>query len=277
MNLVKQPLAHLRPHKLLDCVPSLDDSSQEFQRLVSSVREHGLIDPLKITSDGQIVDGRHRARALRQIDAEATAWCVVVPEDRAAEMALETLTARRHLVTKGQLAYVAFPLIAPAYEALRARHSDRLRSGIRGSGTSETVGSLAAQVGVSEDEFCRAAKVHALFADHPALRDEWEPKILCSESPVGLGAVIAGIAGAAATRGTPRGPTRNTALARWDVSWAELGKHSRSWPKWTSEQRDHAAERVRNTIADMPDPLLDVLRDALRAARRARAQSEDAS
>lgn len=276
MKLGQRPLCDLRPHPLLAAVPVLDDDSPEFRRLVDSVREHGLIDPLKITACGQIVDGRHRARALRQIDADASAWCLVVPDERAAELALETLTARRHLVTKGQLAYVAFPLIAPAYEGLRARHSDRLRTGISGTGHELTVADLAAQVGVSEDEFARAAKLHRIFTERPGLRDEWEPKIMCSESPVGLGAVIAGIAGAAATRGTPRGPTRNTALARWDVSWTELGRHARSWERWTSEQRDHAAAQVRDTVATLPDPLLDVLRDALRAARRARNPEEAA-
>ena len=273
MNIVSRPTASLRPHELLAAVPALPDDSPEFLRLVESVRTHGLIDPLKITQAGLIVDGRHRARALKEIDPEGSAWCLVVPDDRAAELALETLCARRHLVTKGQLAYVAFPLFAPAYEALRARCDERLRTGMRKPGSGESVETLAAQIGVSRDEFFRAAKLHAIFAENPELRDEWEPKILCSENPVGLGAVVSGIAGAAATRGTERAPTRNTALARWDVSWGELANHSKSWDRWSEEAREHAAERVRETIAVLPSALLNVLTDALRAARRARKET----
>lgn len=270
MNTVLRRVADLRVHSVLRGVPKLPADSQEFLVLVESIRLHGLIEPLIITSDGDIVDGRHRAAALLTIDRDADAWCMIVAQERAPEIALATLSARRHLVTKGQLAYVAFPLYRPAYEAVVRRVGEMRRNGVLQSSDQAGVDVLAEQMGVSRDEFLRAAKVHKIFSQHPELRDVWEPRILDTHAPIGLGAVIAGIAGEAATKGKARPPQRNTALSRWDCSWTELGKHARAWDRWSSEDRDHAAEKVRTTVADLPDPLLDVLRDALRAARRAR-------
>lgn len=260
-------VADLRVHSALRHVPLMPADSPEFEVLVESVRSTGVLQPLIITGD-QILDGRHRARAAAAVDPCSEVWCVEVPEHRAAEIALATLSARRHLISKGQLAYVAFPLYRPAYEAAQERWQSALRSGHLD--VDDGVSLVAAQMGVSRPEFYRAAKVHQLFAAHPELREVWEPRILDTHDPVGLGAVIAGIAGEAATKGKSRPPTRNTALSRWDCSWTELGKHARAWDRWSSEDRDHATEKVRSTVADLPDPLLDVLRDALRAARRAR-------
>lgn len=260
-------VADLSVHPALRHVPLMPEDSPEFQVLVESIRATGILQPLIITGD-QILDGRHRARAAMAVDPSAAVWCTEVSEDRAAEVALATLSARRHLVTKGQLAYVAYPLYRPAFEAAQERWTEALRSGR--PDTHDGVSVVAAQMGVSRDEFYRAAKVHQIFAQHPELREVWEPRILDTHAPIGLGAVIAGIAGEAATKGKSRPPTRNTALSRWDCSWTELGKHARAWDRWSSEDRDHAAEKVRSTVADLPDTLLDVLRDALRAARRAR-------
>ncbi len=56
--------ADLRVHKLIKDMPQLAEEDQEFENLCESVHETGhLIEPLKITSDNAIVDGRHRWRS----------------------------------------------------------------------------------------------------------------------------------------------------------------------------------------------------------------------
>lgn len=275
MKVEYRSIAALTPHPLLRGVWQLPENSQAFLHLVESIRRNGVLQALLVTSDGKIADGRHRWRGAK-IAGLDEAPCSIVSSDRAREIALETLTARRHLTTKGQLAYGAYPLFADRHEMICAQRQEGLQEGAYFSGKSgPSATELASELGVSRDLFFQAARLHALFEENEELRAEWEPRIMDPDEPIGLGAAIAGMAGKAATIGAKRAPTRNSALARFTSAWGNLGKCAVGWSRWNDESRDTAAEAVRGAISSMPDPLLDVLRDSLRAARRARNQGTD--
>ena len=57
----------LTAHPAADVFPPMDDD--EFDALVKDIEEHGQREPITLL-DGQILDGRNRYRALRQLDIE---------------------------------------------------------------------------------------------------------------------------------------------------------------------------------------------------------------
>jgi hypothetical protein len=276
MNQIQpRSIGQLTPHPALKTLWELPADDTRFLRLVESVASSGILDPLKVTADGRIIDGRHRWRAAKAAGLDSVP-CVVVDEGRLAEIAMETRLARRHLMSKSQVAYEMYPLFARRHqEALNAHTAGLAQRGGKSS-AAPRIEDLAAQAGVGRDLFKHAAAVHREFSTDPSLREEWEPKIMAEEEPMALGAVLAGIAGARATRGkTPAKPARNSALHRWDHSWEVLGKEVSAWERWSEEERGSAAGHVKSALASMPDPVLDVIRDALRATRRARHGGEE--
>jgi hypothetical protein len=244
--------------------------------IVSDIAARGVMEPLQVTPSDLVADGRHRLRgALLAHLAEVP--CIIIPEEQAVEIALRTLLLRRHLSGKGAMAYVGFPLVRDMYCQLAESNHLLLNRGHLAS-TMEvggTIEDLAEQLGVSRRTFLQAAKIHALFESDPSLRDEWEPKILSADDPVGLGAVIAGIGGARTTRGVT--PVRNSAFHRWVTAWRGMPKAAASWCKWTDEQKDEGVRVLTYSFTHLPDHMLDAMSAALRAARRARnaGQSEE--
>ena len=94
----------LATHKLLDLMPSWEDGDPRFLALCDSVRDEGVIEPLKVyipaqpRSDGKVavvVDGRHRNRAARRMQLPGIP-AAVVSEAEAASIILSTLVHRRH-------------------------------------------------------------------------------------------------------------------------------------------------------------------------------------
>lgn len=256
-------------HPAVAAVWQLGDDHPDFLRIVESVSERGIVEPLKITGTGKIADGRHRWRAAKKLGIK-TVPCIKVSEDEVADIALSTLADRRHLVTKGQLAFSAYPLMEKAHAEILKRREETMRG--HGAGESPiTVEQLAEKLGIGRRLFFYAASLHDLFRKDADTRAEWEPKIMDSEEPIGLGAAVAGIAGQRASRGSK--PGRNTALSRWDTAWANIRRPAQHWERWSEEDRSHAQETLHQTITALPDPVLDVVRDALRAARRARTEN----
>ena len=277
MTITQRSTAQLTPHPGLKELWELPAHDTRFERLVESIRTSGILDPLKVTADGKIIDGRHRWRAAKVLKLE-TVPTVITGEDRLAEIAMETRLARRHLLSKSQVAYEMYPLFARRHREILRTNEELIRKGREARALPPLVKleDLAAQAGVGCELFRHAAAVHREFAAHPELRDEWEPKIMAEDESVALGAVLAGIAGARSTRGkTPVKAARNSSLHRWDHSWEVLGREVSAWDRWTDEERDTAAGQVKAALAGMPDPVLDVIRDALRATRRARNGGEE--
>ena len=265
-----RPLSQLTVHPAVSLAWEMPDLHPRFQSLVRSIMDQGVLDPLKITEAGQVVDGRHRLRAAKIAGLESVE-CIVVPEERVGEIALATLTERRHLVTRGQLAYAAYPLFAEGHRELQAKNSELIRTGAKAA---VTVEDYAEQIGVSRDLFFQAARLHLAFDGDPELKAEWEPKIMAAEDPIGLGAAIAGIRGQEVS--TERTPARNTALHNWEVAWRNLVRPAAAWDRWSPEERDQATRVLRDEFSRLPDPVLDAVRDALRATRRSRAGADNA-
>lgn len=266
------PISHLTVHPAVALAWEMPDSHPGFQSLVESIKEQGLLEPLKVTSANQVVDGRHRLRASRAAGFE-TVECIVVSDDRVGEIAVATLFERRHMVTRGQLAYAAYPLFAAGHRELQRRNVDLIRRGAQpGESSTGSVESYASTVGVSRDLFLQAARLHELFDADPALKTEWEPKIMAPEMPIGLGACIAGIRGQETSVG--RTPQRNSALHNWEVAWRNITRPAGRWNRWTEQEREYATGVLREQFAKLPEPVLDAVRDALRATRRQRATAD---
>lgn len=266
---MQRPVSQLTVHPAVALAWEMPPDHPRFLSLVVSIHEQGLLEPVKITEDGRVVDGRHRLRAAREAGLEMIE-CQVVPEERVGEIALATLCERRHLVTRGQLAYAAYPLFERGHREAQQRNAELIRRGARpaANGGGATVEKYADQVGVGAELFRQSARLHAMFDERPELREEWEPKIMSADEPIGLGAAIAGIRGQETSSG--RTPQRNTALHNWEVAWRNIIRPAAAWGRWNDDEREHAAKALREQFVRLPEPVLDAVSNALRAARRAR-------
>lgn len=64
------PTGNLAPHALASLVPG-EMSDEEFAALCTSIKEDGLQNPI-VLFEGQILDGRHRYQACKQMDVKGT-------------------------------------------------------------------------------------------------------------------------------------------------------------------------------------------------------------
>lgn len=114
-------------HPVVFMFPELNPT--DFDALVNSVRAHGQIDPVWITNDNQIIDGRHRWRAQKKLGQQ-------VQCRRLKNFAPELLTSiidhciaqninRRHM-NKDQRAVVAASMEKKRIEAVSAQERGEL-------------------------------------------------------------------------------------------------------------------------------------------------------
>lgn len=79
MQIIKIPVANLRPHPLQDVIYG-DLSPSEFAALKQDIQHHGIRQPVEVTKDGVLVDGKHRVRALRELGIEEVDAIIVEAE-----------------------------------------------------------------------------------------------------------------------------------------------------------------------------------------------------
>lgn len=184
----------LRPHPAIKAWPRWAKESEGWRAFVDDIRAHGITHPVQVTSDDTVVDGWTRVLAARALQL-AQVPVVVVQDSEATDIILRNLALRRNL-TKGQLAYVAYPVVETAYEEHRAAHLEALKKGnaatIAHSVRNGTGADLAERFGVSRRLFDQARELHSIWAEHPDLREQFEASIFHAEKPAGLGAVVAG-------------------------------------------------------------------------------------
>lgn len=273
--LTKRPLT-FRPLKELTIHPAIADDPRmapkdpRYVAMKTAWTEQGGCPPIYVTATGAIVDGRHRYWWL--VDSgEDTAPCIEVSEDEVFTIILGAIAGRNHQ-TQGQRAYFAAAKLGPALEAAKARRDEQLRTGGKVKlAPLPTADEFAEQLHLGRNLLFQARRLHELFADGKAgakLRKEWEPKILDAEDPMGLGAAIAGIAGAAATKGKGK-PDRNSALNNWEAGWKNLVNPAKHFARWDDEQRDYAAESLRKTLTKLPAEVLELVIASARAAKKA--------
>lgn len=85
----------MRAHPYADKFPMLPQG--ELEELAESIRENGLRQPVVVTPDGLILDGRNRAAACELIGIEPET--VVYDGDDVAEYVIDCNVSRRHMTT----------------------------------------------------------------------------------------------------------------------------------------------------------------------------------
>lgn len=259
----------LTPHPRLKQMPQWDESDPRFLSLVEDIRERGIQDPIKVDSQNQIIDGRHRWRAAKRLQLQ-TVPVMVVANDQIASVIVGSLIQRRHF-TKGQRAYLVAPYLDSLFEESKNRRLHNLKH--VGKSTLPPLGEspddLAEQLGFSLPLLKQARQLHKLFTETPKLRAEFEPRILDEEDPIGLGAAIAGIAGQQHTKGKSKHTRAEEQLTLFNESLTTLGHRFKYWNKLKDEDRDTAVTRIRETVAAMPPELRAEWKKAISAADKA--------
>jgi ParB-like chromosome segregation protein Spo0J len=278
-----RPTKSLKIHRLIADQAQLADDDAEFGRIVDLIRENGIEFPLKITADGEIADGRHRWRAAKRLKLPEVP-CEVVADDEVAGIALRSLIGRRHY-SPSQLAYVSFPLLKPAFaEAERRRLAGLKNAGIalvahsvrneekKGSDSAvKSADEWASELAISLRVLQQAREVHELFsdatkrsitdrdgvsADEVTFKEFFEPRLLRSEDPYGLGGVLTAIkqihdlerkaaAGKAHGGGKPKAVEKQLEL--FAETLTDEVKRWEYWRKWDAETRNAHWTRVRTT------------------------------
>ncbi len=263
-----RPVGDFSIHPLVANDPRLAPRDPRYLRMQAAWEEQDGCPAVYATAAARVVDGRHRLWWLQQAGAEEVPW-IEVTEEEAPLVALAQLLGRNHL-TKGQQAYVAAPKLALAFRAAQQRRLAILQSGGRLKlPPVQDSAALADRLGICETLLKQARRLHDAFhgGDGERLRKEWEPKILDAETPVGLGAALAGIAGAAATRGYARQPVRNTALNNLVVGLRNLVRPAGRWLKFDAAGRELVLRTMEDSFSKLPPDVLEAIDAAIRSAR----------
>lgn len=109
-------------HPVCDLFPEMP--SDEFDDLVSDIREHGVLVPV-VVYDDQIIDGKHRWKACKIVGIECPARAWKPKENESVVAYAIGLNAKRRHLTPSQLAVLAVDAL-PLFEAESA---ERMRRG----------------------------------------------------------------------------------------------------------------------------------------------------
>jgi hypothetical protein len=192
--------ANLKVHPAVIGLPELADTDEEFQAGREDVRTNGVRQPLIVTSDGLIIDGRHRKRWAAAAGLDQVP-CMVSAATTATEViaiAVGTLIHRRHY-TPGQIALVLYPSLRELHEAARAAATAKMtanagRGAEKGSDFPEplrrlgedsttygkqvdSISAICARLGISTDSFSRAARLFEIFELSDGLQLQWQEDI----------------------------------------------------------------------------------------------------
>jgi hypothetical protein len=194
-----KPVSELSVHPEAQRLPEWPTDHPRFKAFTDDVRRRGIQQPILIDHEGRILDGRMRLRAAKQLRIDEL-MCVVIADD-VINAILQSLLQRRHY-TRGALAYLAFPLLADAFDEARRRRLENLKNTNVSSKSTDglrakTVEDFAQMLGISRSLLFQAQQLHRRFESDPELRAEFEPAIL--EEEKGLGGILAGTAGKLAT------------------------------------------------------------------------------
>ncbi len=262
MQIKQLPTTELSLHSVARGLPRLDVDSPEFAVILASVKALGLPEPLKV-NQFRIITGHDLWEAAKQLGL-ATVPCVEVEGHDLHQTILSSLLARRHF-TKGQLAYLAFPHLDGALAEAKKRRLANLKKGLDSSQVVEiperalsahsgnTAADLAKTLGISMRLFTYAAQIHREFAADGALREKFEPCILDQEedgAAMGLGAVIAGIAGYKTTKNVT--PMYQPELLIWQDRVGKIFSPKRwlGWDRTSQETRVQIAEAFARNLRD---------------------------
>jgi len=146
MSLTLKEAAALPIHEAAECFPPLDGPA--FDELVEDIRTHGLREPIVLTADGKVLDGRNRLGACLKAGVEPTFRTFRGP-GKAIQYVISANLRRRHLNT--------------SQRAMAAAQLADLRQGARtdlASNDAISQPEAAARLNVSRKSVQRAAQVH---------------------------------------------------------------------------------------------------------------------
>lgn len=253
----------LRPHPARAMMPEMPVETIKASAFLADVENHGIHQPVLVDSLHRYVDGERRVVAAVGLELDEVA-CVVLDDNAIVSTILSNLVQRRHL-TKSALAYSVFPLLEPALEEARQYKLDCLKKGDNAPVVhsvdygAKTAEELAAQIGFSRAFFFYAAEVHKHCAQDETLRKAIEESLFINR--VGLGAIVAGLAGRSATKDQPRPETKQLIL--FQDGFNTLTKRFKYWESFTPAERKEAAKAAQSAILEMPEDLQEVIRKSL--------------
>lgn len=255
-----------------------DTLNQEVLALVESVKEVGILEPLKVCSiDEQwhVVDGRHRLAAAKKAGLEQVPVVKVKASD-APRIIADTVAGRRHY-SKGSIAFLAVLLNPDLLEQGPGRKDSAADSragtnvGTRAASSGEEAVSnncaLSAQLicdqfAVSRRTLVQAIELHRLLGQKEVtkrMRDEAEADVWAG---LGLGGILAGLKSQIATgNSTPKRDAASAAWAKWTKSVDSLADSFAGWNDLDEERRTQARERLTEAMEQAPDEVKEFLRE----------------
>lgn len=264
--------AELRLHKLQSHIPAPDKKSTEWVAFIDSIHAGGILHPLIITTDGQIMDGGWRWRAAKQLEM-AEVPCVMREESEAAVIITESLLHRKQM-TRGAAVYLALSLVKEFVESAESRRLSNLKRGHKTReiplkspkdsnfpSENESVQELCARWGVAVETYKRARLVHQIFASKPDLKTEWEPKLLSGEK--NLWNVLSAIGGAGADQSKRTEGVLQGQLELFDETFSKLQTGAKAWKRFDPQQKHLVLQQWRKTAAAMPPDMRSAMIQAL--------------
>jgi hypothetical protein len=267
------PLSSLIIHPALEILPMPGEENPARAAIIRSVRELGILEPLKVTKS-RVIDGR-----LRMLGAKAAGIEGVpveeVPDDRAIGIIFHTLMARRHYTASGR-AILAAMMADEAVRESWQRAVDRARLGKHADSSARTAPcdreeQYAEAFGVSRRLYFSAKEILRKLTARPELRDLWLAKILDGEMSVGAAQqALAGQIAALEHRTHPKGDANQLLLGFFETGETRLAR----WALLTAAQKERAEEEyVEKVLNHLPEQLLKRTERYLRERKAARAAS----
>lgn len=171
-----------RLHPALKDIPPLDPKGPEMDAIRAAIMQTGrIIEPVLLDSEGRVATDHGRMLVQAACDLGIDQIAYQETELDAATLILSELTLHRQL-TKGAVAFLAYPLLETAWKASKARRSLNLAKWAKTpinvesalahdretieAPNCKTVEDFAQEIGMSRRVFFEAQKVHNLFEDH---------------------------------------------------------------------------------------------------------------
>ncbi len=288
--------ADLRPHPILNSIPAPAKDSPEVHACSDAIREQdGHILPLVIDEVNHIItdDSRLRWMAARAMGLAAVP-VTVQPSEFAPVIALNAIVHRSHY-TKSAIAYLAVPLMKPAFEAARAIRLQNIKKGqcsptVHSVHYRATAEEYAEQMGVCRRLLFSAKEVHKEFekdaktypftidggpADgaevQQTLKEHFEPKLLrqqvdsehAAQRPIGLGGVMKAIGSIRATKGERKITDPQLDLFTGGFDFAK--KRFVYWNDFDDASKRAADPALDQFLDAMPDDLLERFQTKVKA------------
>ncbi len=129
MNTDHRPTDTLRPHPNSDAVPGM--SAQEYETFVADITARGIQTPLKITTDGIVLDGHQRLKAANELAIATLPVTIVDPPDQLEYMLLAALRRRQLTASQRAALIVELDQLTARREQAQARSQANLRRGTK--------------------------------------------------------------------------------------------------------------------------------------------------